>query len=133
SDFQIETLTAILNADSLLVGGNVNGKLNLSGFSDRMLFDADMDITDFNFRGDSIGELNVLMHNERADFFHVDLRLNGHGNDLVMQGDYNTSTNELAMDLDTQELNISTVEAFSFGALQQSTVSISATIAISGS
>ena len=132
SNFKIETLTAMVKKDSLLVGGTINGNALVRNFQTTPVFTADMNIDDFNFRGDTLGAVAVKVNNERGDIFNADISVSGEGNKLNLIGDYNIANSSFDMDLNIENLNLKSIQGFTFGAIDSASGSINGRLDIKG-
>lgn len=132
NNFRIETLTAMIKKDSLLVGGTINGNTLVRDFQTRPVFTADMDVDNFNFRGDTVGNVALLVNNERADIFKARVNITGEGNQLDLIGDYNIADSSFDMDLDIVNLNLKSIQGFTFGAIDSASGSINGRLDING-
>lgn len=132
SNFKIETLTAMVKKDSLLVGGTINGNALVRNFQTTPVFTADMNIEDFNFRGDTLGAVAVKVNNERGDIFNANISVSGEGNKLNLIGDYNIANSSFDMDLDIVNLNLKSIQGFTFGAIDSASGSINGRMDVSG-
>jgi hypothetical protein len=133
-DFKIETITNILNSDSLFMGGNINGKANISNLSSSPLFDADLTVKDFNFKKDTLGDIVIKANNETANSYTAHVTISGKGNDVDINGRYvTTGTNNLDFDVAIKSLNLATIESFTAGQLRNMSGDITGNLHIGGS
>jgi hypothetical protein len=63
-NFKIETLTKMAQQDSLLVGGTINGNAVVSNFQKSPVFTAAINVSDFNFKGDTVGNIALKVNNQ---------------------------------------------------------------------
>ena len=132
SDFKIETITAMVKKDSLLVGGTINGNALIRNFQTTPVFTADMNIDDFNFRGDTLGAVSVKVNNELGNIFKANVSVSGEGNQLNLIGDYNIANSSFDMDLNIENLNLKSIQGFTFGAIDSASGSINGRLDITG-
>jgi len=132
ANFRIETLTAMVKKDSLLVGGTINGNALVRNFQTTPVFTADMNIDDFNFRGDTLGKVALKVNNERGDIFNANVSISGEGNQLDLAGDYNTSNSSFDMNLNIGNLNLQSIQGFTFGAIDSASGSVNGRLKIAG-
>lgn len=133
SNFQIETLTSMVSKDSLLVGGTINGNLLASNLQTTPTFTADINVDRFSFRGDTVGNIALKVNNQQTNTFAVNASVTGNGNQLNLAGNYFTGNSTFDMNLDIANLNLKSIEGFTFGALSRSSGSINGKLAITGS
>jgi ribosomal protein L9 len=132
-NFKIETLTQAAQQDSLQVGGTINGQTHISDLQKSMQFSANLDIHDFSFKGDTVGNIAVKVNNETANAISADIGISGKGNQVNLKGLYYTApSGTFDMNLDIVNLNIKSIEGFSFGSIRNSKGSINGQLKISG-
>lgn len=133
-NFHIETLTKAAQQDSLQVGGVINGTANISNLQKSPVFTTALNIGDFNFKGDTLGNIAIKINNQTQNAFSADVGITGKGNQLNLSGLYYTAqANNLDMNLNIASLNMKSIEGFSFGNLKNSGGNISGQLKITGS
>ncbi|RTY93699.1 translocation/assembly module TamB [Flavobacterium sp. GT3R68] len=132
-DFKIETITGIIQKDSLLMGGRMNGNAVLKNLSKTIAFTADLEIADFNFKKDTIGNINLKVNNEIANIYKTNAVITGKGNQVNLDGIYRSDSNSFDMVLDMIKLNLKSIQGFAMGHLTQSTGFLSGRFKINGS
>jgi len=131
--FKIETLTRAAEQDSLQVGGVIDGNVHLSNLQKAMTFTADLNIRDFNFKEDTVGNIALKVNNQTADAYAADVSITGKGNQVNMKGLYYTNpAGKLDLDLNIISLNMKGIEGFSFGSLRNASGTISGDLKIAG-
>lgn len=123
-NFRIGTLTAFAKQDTALADGTMNGNIVVKNIAEQPTFIGDLTITDLMFRQDTVGTLALKVNNNTANVYNADIALTGKGNDLRIAGNYivkpeNQSEMDLTMDI--RRLQMSSVEAFSMGAISRGT------------
>ncbi len=132
-NFHIETLTRMAEQDSLQVGGTINGKAEISDFQKSPVFTSALNIGDFNFKGDTVGNIAIKVNNQTQNAFAADVSITGKGNQVDMKGLYYTSPqSKFDLTLDIVKLNMKSIEGFSFGNLKESSGTITGQLKISG-
>ncbi|BAU55349.1 hypothetical protein MgSA37_03533 [Mucilaginibacter gotjawali] len=132
-NFKIETLTRAAEQDSLQVGGVIDGNVHLANLQKSMTFSSDLNIRDFNFKEDTVGNIAVKVNNQTADAYAADITISGRGNQVNMKGLYYTNpTGKLDLDLNITSLNMKGIEGFSFGNLRNASGTISGDLKIGG-
>ncbi|TZF83303.1 translocation/assembly module TamB [Pedobacter sp. BS3] len=132
-NFKIETLTKIAQKDSLLIGGTMNGKATVSNLQASPVFVADMTVDNFSFRGDTVGNIALKVNNQQANTYAANVTITGQGNNLNLTGDYNTGSSTMDMTLNIDNLNLKSIEGFTFGNLKQTSGAINGRLTIRGS
>lgn len=133
TNFKIETLTRAAEQDSLQVGGLINGDVHLSDFQKAMKFTAALNIGNFNFKQDTVGNIGIKVNNQTANAYAADVSITGRGNKVNLTGMYYTSpTSRFDLDLNIGSLDMKGIEGFSFGAIRHSSGALSGDLKISG-
>ncbi|MBS1530366.1 MAG: translocation/assembly module TamB domain-containing protein [Bacteroidetes bacterium] len=132
-NFRIETLTRIAQQDSLQVGGVLNGDAHLRDLQTSMHFTADLNVHDFSFRQDTIGDIALKVNNQTQNAYAADVRITGKGNQVNLNGLYYTSpSSSFNLNLDIVHLNTKSIEGFSFGSIREAKGDISGQLKITG-
>ncbi|TWJ04647.1 uncharacterized protein DUF490 [Mucilaginibacter frigoritolerans] len=132
-NFKIETLTQAAQQDSLQVGGTINGQTHISDLQKAMQFNANLDIHDFSFKGDTLGNIAIKVNNETPNAISADIGISGKGNQVNLKGLYYTApSGTFDMNLDIVNLDMKSIEGFSFGSIRNSKGSINGQLKISG-
>jgi len=132
-NFHIETLTHLAQQDSLQVGGVINGDAVVSNFQKSPQFTAALNVNDFNFKGDTVGNIALKVNNQTANAYSATMNITGKGNQVNLTGTYYTQPNSrFDLNLDIVSLNMKSVEGFSFGNLRNASGNITGNLKISG-
>jgi hypothetical protein len=133
-NFKIETLTRIAQQDSLQAGGVINGNAHISDFQKAMKFTSALNISDFNFKGDTVGNVALKVNNQTENAYDTNISITGKGNQVNLTGlYYTTPAGKLEMNLNMITLNMKSIEGFSFGSLRNGSGNLSGQLKISGS
>ena len=133
TNFKIETLTRAAEQDSLQVGGLINGEAHLSDLQTSMKFTAALNIGNFNFKQDTVGNIDIKVNNQTAGAYAANVSISGKGNQVNLTGMYYTTpTSKFDLDLNIVSLNMKGIEGFSFGAIHNASGVISGDMKISG-
>jgi hypothetical protein len=134
TNFRIETLTKIAQQDSLLVGGVINGQAQISNLQKTPQFVADMHVNDFNFKGDTVGNIALKINNQTENAYAIDANITGKGNQVTLKGLYYTAPeSRIDMDLNIVTLKVKSIEGFSFGAIRRASGDMTGQLKITGS
>jgi hypothetical protein len=132
-NFHIETLTRAVEQDSLQVGGVINGNAQISNFQKALQFTSALNINDFNFKGDTVGNIAIKVNNQTENAFNANVSITGKGNQVDMDGIYYTSPqSRFDLDLKIVKLNMKSIEGFSFGNIKEATGDITGELKITG-
>jgi hypothetical protein len=134
NNFHIETLTRLAQQDSLLVGGTINGNAVVSNFQTSPVFVADMNVGDFSFKGDTVGNIAIKVNNQTTNAYAANVSITGKGNQVDLNGMYYTDAPEGRMDLNLNivSLSMKSIEGFSFGSIRRATGNITGGLKITG-
>jgi len=132
-NFHIETLTRMAQQDSLQVGGVINGDAHVSNFQTSPVFTSALNINDFNFKGDTVGNIAIKVNNQTADAYNANVAITGKGNQVTLDGTYYTKPDShFDLNLNIVTLKMKSIEGFSFGALKEASGDITGQLKISG-
>jgi hypothetical protein len=132
NNFRIETLTEMARKDSLLAGGTINGNAVVRNFQTTPVFTSDLTISDFNFRGDTVGNIALRVNNERANTLSANVGITGKGNQVDMNGLYYINNSSFDMNLNITKLNLQSIQGFTMGNLKDASGYLSGQMAITG-
>ncbi|MGV8878431.1 MAG: translocation/assembly module TamB domain-containing protein [Sphingobacteriaceae bacterium] len=132
-NFKIETITKIAQQDSLLAGGTINGNVLLKDLDKTPVFTADLQVDNFSFRADTVGNIALKVNNETPNAFNANVNITGKGNDVKLSGMYYTQPKgNFDLNLDVKTLNLKSIEGFTFGSLKQTSGVITGQLKITG-
>lgn len=114
-DFKIETITNIVQKGDFVMGGTMNGKALIKDLSKSVIFTADMEIADFSFKKDTIGNIKIKVNNEIANTYKANVEISGQGNQVNLDGNYKNDSGSFDMDLNLEKLNLKSVQGFTMG------------------
>jgi hypothetical protein len=133
NNFHIETLTRLAQQDSLQVGGVINGNAQLSDLQKAMKFTSSLNINDFSFKGDTVGNVALKVNNQTENAYSATMNITGKGNQVNLTGLYYTAPqSKLDLTLDIINLNVKSVEGFSFGAIRNAKGAVTGQLKIQG-
>jgi len=112
NQFSLGTLSRMADQDSLLVDGQLDGKVEVKDPMSSPVFTSDLKVQHLSYRADSVGDLSIKVNNEKADALTADIVLSGHQNDVEVKGDYNTKSSSMDMKLDMRQLNMASLKPF---------------------
>lgn len=132
-NFHIETLTKMAQQDSLQVGGVINGNAQVSNFQKSPVFVSALNISNFNFKGDTVGDITIKVNNQTANAYNANVTITGKGNNVNLTGTYFTSPeSRFDLSLNINQLNMKSIEGFSFGNIRNASGNITGMLKISG-
>lgn len=119
-NFNIATLTGFVQDDSLMVNGVLNGNAIVKNISTQPVFTTDLSINDLSIYKDTIGNLTAKINNSVANTYQADISLNGHGNEVNINGKYIVDSTNSRFDIlaDVVKLQMTSVESFTKGQIK---------------
>ncbi|MEI6348707.1 MAG: translocation/assembly module TamB domain-containing protein [Bacteroidota bacterium] len=133
-NFKLDDISQIIEKDSSLVSGILDGNILLKRVNNSYGIIADAQINNLFVRKVSIGNLDVKADNLTGKRFDIAVKLTGAGNDLTAKGYYipNGSDQSLDMTINIQSLSMKTAEAFSMGTITEASGNLTGNIFLKG-
>ncbi|PWL29844.1 MAG: hypothetical protein DCO95_08360 [Roseivirga sp. XM-24bin3] len=134
SNFNLTTITSLLNSEKPLAAGILNGDVILENPFGSYGITADLNIADLATLDVPLGEMNLDASAAGSDKYEAKLTIMGENMLLGLVGSYTAAEEggDLSLDLDLSKLDMSIVEALSNDALSESEGMLSANVEISG-
>ena len=131
-NFQIETLTKFAETDTTLVGGTINGLVDVKDLATNPKFEANLNINKLRYQKDELGDLSVLVNNNTQNAFEVDVKLKG-VHELSAKGFYYTAP-QGALDLavNIQKIDLKEIESVSMGQIRQGKGTVTGQFTVKG-
>lgn len=131
-DFRIETLTKFADQDSALVGGIINGTVDVKDLMVTPKFEANMTIDQLRYQKDQLGTLRVAVNNNTADAFETNIALTG-VHELRVNGFYYTNR-ESALDLtvNIDKIDMKALESVSMGQIKKGSGTVTGELKVTG-
>jgi translocation and assembly module TamB len=116
-DFDLATLSHVVERESGLLGGVLNGNVVLQNLETKMAFTSDLTIKDFSFGQRHMGDVALRANNQTENVYEVTMDIAGGGNQIAVQGKYRSALggNELDLACDFTKVNLASIEPFTFG------------------
>ncbi|MGB4413405.1 MAG: translocation/assembly module TamB domain-containing protein [Paludibacter sp.] len=133
-NFKLEDISGIVEKDSNLVKGNVDGNVLLKRVNNSYGIIADATINNLFVYNIPIGNLAVKAENPTGERFDIDVKLSGTDNNLTATGYFipNGGNNSLNIKAGIQSLSMKTVEAFSMGQITEASGTVSGNFLLAG-
>lgn len=131
-NFQIETLTKFADTDTTLVGGTINGMVDVKDLVGSPKFEADLTVNKLRYQKDELGDLRAVVNNNTANAFQVDVSLKG-VHELRASGFYYTapqSALDLAINID--KIDLREVESVSLGQIKEGKGTLTGQLSVKG-
>ncbi|MEO8168499.1 MAG: hypothetical protein ABI623_09640, partial [bacterium] len=121
SNFHLATLSRVVERDSGLVRGILNGNVVLRNLEKQMAFTSDLTVKDFTFSQRLVGDVRLRANNQTANVYEVNMDITGNDNDIAMLGKYISKEggSELNLNLNFKKMNLGIVEPFTFGSVRR--------------
>ncbi|MBW8686102.1 translocation/assembly module TamB domain-containing protein [Chitinophaga rhizophila] len=111
-DFKLSTITALLSADTLLANGTLNAEALARNLDQSPLINSQVKIDSLVFRGTSVGTLDANVETPQPGQYKLAANLTGNQNDVKVDGTYDSTINAT---VNINNLNMASIEAFTFG------------------
>ncbi|MBC7388782.1 MAG: translocation/assembly module TamB domain-containing protein [Opitutaceae bacterium] len=133
-DFQLKTLSQIMEQKDSLFKGTVNGTITLKDYQQKPAFTSDLKLTDLQYKTSKVGDLAIKAGNINSAKYNVNAVLSGMGNNVVLAGYYNPLDTAHALDFtaDINALQLSSLESFTSGNIRKSSGFITGNFKIEG-
>ncbi|MDB5129205.1 translocation/assembly module TamB domain-containing protein, partial [Mucilaginibacter sp.] len=111
----------------------INGNAEISNFQKSPVFTTAINVSDFNFKGDTLGNIALKVNNQTANAYAAQMSITGKGNQVDLNGMYYTlPESRFDMTLNIVNLGMKSIEGFSFGAIKNSSGNITGQLKITG-
>lgn len=131
-DFRIETLTKFAEQDSSLVGGVINGTVDVKDLMATPKFEANMTVDQLRYQKDQLGTLRLAVNNNTANAFETNIALTG-VHELRVNGFYYTNTeNALDLTLNIDKIDMKALESLSMGQIKKGSGTVTGQLSIKG-
>ena len=133
-NFAIDDLSRIVEKDTSLVTGSVDGTVLLKRVNNSYGIVANAKISKLVINEVPIGNLTIKAENPTYDKFILDVNLSGADNNLTANGFFvpNGGDNSISIKTDIQSLSMKTVQAFSLGQLKEASGTLTGNLSIEG-
>ncbi|MGZ4089929.1 MAG: translocation/assembly module TamB domain-containing protein, partial [Bacteroidia bacterium] len=130
----LDDFSRIIEKDTGIVKGLVNGNINLRKIKNTFGFESDFIINSLKIHEIAVGDLHLKADNKTSDKYNLDISLTGGGNNVNVKGFYNPVAENQVLDLDLElnPLTAQSLEAFSFGKVRDASGNISGNFKIKG-
>lgn len=131
-NFQIETITKFAETDTALVGGTINGMVDVKDLVSNPKFEANLNVSKLRYQKDELGDLSLLVNNNTTNAFEVDVKLKG-VHELRASGFYYTAP-QSALDLvvNIDKIDLKEVESVSLGQIRQGKGTVTGQFTVKG-
>lgn len=131
-NFQIQTITNMIQKEEMKFAGTINGTAELRNITTNLAFVSDLDIKDFAISKDTVGDIKIKVDNLTANTYTADVEITGNGNQVDLDGTYHADNQNFNLNLDIQKLNMQSLQAFTFGEIKDGSGYLSGRFKITG-
>lgn len=133
-NFKLDDVSRIVEKDTSLVKGNVDGNVLLKRVNNAYGIIADAKITNLFVRDILIGNIALKADNPTSGRFDITMNLSGNENNVNASGYFilNGSKNSINIKTAIESLSMKTIEAFSMGQITGASGSLSGNLAVQG-
>ncbi|MCX6322466.1 MAG: translocation/assembly module TamB domain-containing protein [Bacteroidia bacterium] len=133
-NFKLDDISGIIEKDTGLVKGKVDGNVLLKRVNNTYGLITDATISNLFIREVPIGNLYIKAENPTTETFNIDVKLSGTENNLSAKGYFVTKgdQNPVNINVSIQSLSLKTVQAFSMGAITEASGNLSGNLLIEG-
>jgi len=133
-NFDLNDISQIVEKDTSLVAGNIDGNVLLKRVNNSYGIIADAQIKSLAVHDVPIGDVSLKAENLTSEKFDIDLKLTGPENNLTASGTFipNGGDNSINIKANIQSLSMKTVEAFSFGEISEASGKMTGDFLIKG-
>ena len=131
-DFDIKTITSIVEKQDLQMSGKINGNALVKNATTSPLFTADLNIENFTFKKDTVGNINIKINNAFANRYDAVISITGQGNQVNLDGNYKTTDSSFDMNLAIEKLNLKSIQGFTLDNIKESSGFFSGNFKITG-
>lgn len=131
-NFEIETITKFAETDTAMVGGTINGMVDVKDLVANPKFEANLKVSKLRYQKDELGDLSLLVNNNTNNAFEVNARLKG-VHELRVSGFYYTapqSALDLAVNID--RIDLKEIESVSLGQIRQGKGTVTGQFTVKG-
>ncbi|WP_152616934.1 translocation/assembly module TamB domain-containing protein [Flavihumibacter solisilvae] len=128
-NFRISTITNMLDQDTSLAEGLLNGEIRMVNQSGQSSVDANVRIDSLTVTGVTVGALDVKLTTPSQGQYQVNAKISGNGNDVNINGTY-ASVMDFTVQLNS--LNLAAAEPFTMGQASKLSGAVNGNITVKG-
>ncbi|MBF9253692.1 translocation/assembly module TamB domain-containing protein [Pontibacter sp. 172403-2] len=135
SNFKIGYLLETFQREDSLAAGTINGTATINNLmAGTMSFTSDLSVTKFAFQGVPVGDIALQASSQGLNRYNVDASLTSNGNQLLVDGFYESQPNAslLNFDVNVANLNMASFQGFTAGMVKDMGGSASGRLHITG-
>ena len=132
--FRLDDISRIVEKDTSLVKGNLDGNILIKRVDNSYIVVADATINKLVVHDVPLGDLTLMAGKSGANQFDMDLNLVGPDNNLTANGSFipGSADNSINIKTDIQSLSLKTIQAFSMGQITDAAGTLSGNFIATG-
>ena len=126
-NFNLKSISAIISSDTLFASGILDAKLVASELDKTVpAFTGNLTITDLELMQQPLGTVTAFAERQAGNIVTAKVNLHGNRNDIEATGNYYLDNVQKEFDaaLDIRQLNLASLQGFSFGSIRNATGNI---------
>lgn len=134
-NFNLKSISSVLNQDTVFVAGILDAKLEVNDLRKKLpAFTGNLMITDLSVMETPLGTLTATAAKQSENNVTATMTLNGFGNEIIAQGNYYLNNEEQQFDAtaDIKRLSLATIQGFSNGELKNATGNVHGDFTMNG-
>jgi hypothetical protein len=131
-NFNLKTLSNIIQKDDWELSGNINGKALVKNETKNPMFTSDLTIENFRFQNDTLGTIHIKVDNLIAKEYQAKISISGQDNQANLDGIYKTGDSSFDMNLNIEKLHLKSIQGFTLNQLSEGTGFLSGNFKING-
>ncbi|MGJ7033016.1 translocation/assembly module TamB domain-containing protein [Niabella hirudinis] len=136
TNFMLETLTRYADQDTAMVGGKLNGTVDITDIAtpepSGPKFEANLTINQLRYQRDALGDASIKINNNTANAYQADIRLSGLHN-LAITGFYYTQpASSLDLDVAVNKIDLKYIESVTGGQIRNGKGTLTGNLTLKG-
>ncbi len=134
-NFNLKSISSILNHDTVYVSGILDAKLAVNDLEKNIpAFTGNLSIADLAIMQQPVGNLTAFAEKQSENNITATMALTGNGNDITAKGNYYLNNELQSFDATAaiKKLNIATLQGFTKGAIKNATGNVYGDLAVNG-
>ena len=132
-NFDVANLISIIDSSQHIIDGNLNGKVALK-MNGPFSFTSDLELDSFKVQSQPMGTLQAKVDNAQENQYNVDVKLQGEGNQMTVNGFYKTGDQPgIQLNAKLDSLKLPLIEPFTLGNLKRTHGDLNGNLQVNGS
>ncbi|MBO9620984.1 MAG: translocation/assembly module TamB, partial [Niabella sp.] len=132
SNFLLETLTRYAEQDTSLVGGKLNGTIDIKDIATNPKFESDLQVESLRYEKDELGNAQINIDNNTENAFKTNIALTGI-HDIKINGFYYTKpSSALDLNVAVNRIDLKHIESLSAGQIRDGRGILTGNITVKG-